>query len=142
MLDKYLEEIKKTSVLTEEQEAALAERICAGDSKAVEKLVTANLRFVVSMASKYQGRGIDLSDLVAEGNIALMRAAKRFEAGRGSRFVSYASPFVRKAMEQAIALQTGLYNVPSDERTPLERKRSRALSADAPNAELPATGLV
>ncbi|MCX4292731.1 MAG: sigma-70 family RNA polymerase sigma factor [Prevotella sp.] len=132
MLDKYLEEIKKTSVLTEEQEAALAERICAGDSKAVEKLVTANLRFVVSMASKYQGRGIDLSDLVAEGNIALMRAAKRFEAGRGSRFVSYASPFVRKAMEQAIALQTGLYNVPSDERTPLERKRSRALSADAP----------
>ena len=61
-----------------------------------------------------------------------MRAAKRFEAGRGSRFVSYASPFVRKAMEQAIALQTGLYNVPSDERTPLERKRSRALSADAP----------
>ncbi len=131
MLDKYLEEIKKTSVLTEEQEAALAERICAGDSKAVEKLVTANLRFVVSMASKYQGRGIDLSDLVAEGNIALMRAAERFEAGRGSRFVSYASPFVRKAMEQAIALQTGLYNVPSDERTPLERKRSRALSADA-----------
>lgn len=96
MLDKYLEEIKKTSVLTEEQEAALAERICAGDSKAVEKLVTANLRFVVSMASKYQGRGIDLSDLVAEGNIALMRAAKRFEAGRGSRFVSYASPFVRR----------------------------------------------
>lgn len=61
-----------------------------------------------------------------------MRAAERFEAGRGSRFVSYASPFVRKAMEQAIALQTGLYNVPSDERTPLERKRSRALSADAP----------
>lgn len=132
MLDRYLEEIKKTDALTEEQEASLAERIHAGDRKAVEELVKANLRFVVSVASKHQGRGVDLSDLVSEGNIALMRAAERFVGGRGSRFVSYAAPFVSKAMEQAVAVQAGLYSVPADERTPLERKRSKPLSADAP----------
>lgn len=132
MIDKYLNDIGKFESLTDEEERVLSERIGSGDRKAVDALVAANLRFVVSMASKYQGSGLDVSDLVCEGNIALVRAAERFDATRGSRFISYAAPFVRRSMEKAIAEQTGLYNIPEGEMTPLEKKRSRAIAADAP----------
>lgn len=132
MLDRYLDEIGKFETLTEEEEKALSARIAEGDSAAVDALVAANLRFVVSVASRYKGAGVDVSDLICEGNIALVRAAGRFDAGRGSRFISYAAPLVHRAMEKAIAEQTGLYSIPKSENSPLEKKRSRALAADAP----------
>lgn len=132
MLDKYLEEIGRENLLTEEQERALSEQIKHGDRRAVDRLTTANLRFVVAMASRYKNRGVDVSDLVSEGNLGLIRAAERFDAAKGCRFVSYAMPFVRKSMEQAIAEQTGAYCVTDDEAIGVERKRNRTLSADAP----------
>lgn len=130
-LDRYIEEICREQVLTADEERELAGRIARGDGKAAEKLVTANLRFVISMANKYRGRGVDVEDLVSEGNIALMNAAAKFDASR-SRFVSYAVPMVRRAMEQAVESQGALYRVPRGEATAAEKRRSRALSVDAP----------
>lgn len=130
-LDRYIEEICREQVLTADEERELAERIARGDGKAAEKLVTANLRFVISMANKYRGRGVEVEDLVSEGNIALMNAAAKFDASR-SRFVSYAVPMVRRAMEQAVESQGALYRVPRGEATAAEKRRSRALSVDAP----------
>lgn len=130
-LDRYIEEICREQVLTAAEERELAGRIARGDGKAAEKLVTANLRFVISMANKYRGRGVEVEDLVSEGNIALMNAAAKFDASR-SRFVSYAVPMVRRAMEQAVESQGALYRVPRGEATAAEKRRSRALSVDAP----------
>lgn len=132
MLDKYLEEIGRESLLTDEQERALSEQIRHGDRRAVDKLTTANLRFVVSMAHQYKNRGVDVSDLISEGNIGLIRAAERYDAGKGCRFISYAMPFVRKSMEREIAMQTGVYVATDDETAGVEHKRDRTLSADAP----------
>lgn len=130
-LDRYIEEICREQVLTADEERELAGRIARGDGKAAEKLVTANLPFVISMANKYRERGVEVEDLVSEGNIALMNAAARFDASR-SRFVSYAVPMVRRAMEQAVESQGALYRVPRGEATAAEKRRSRALSVDAP----------
>lgn len=130
-LDRYIEEICREQVLTADDERELAGRIARGDGKAAEKLVTANLRFVISMANKYRGRGVEVEDLVSEGNIALMNAAAKFDASR-SRFVSYAVPMLRRAMEQAVESQGALYRVPRGEATAAEKRRSRALSVDAP----------
>ncbi len=130
-LDRYIEEICREQVLTADEERELAGRIARGDGKAAEKLVTANLRFVISMANKYRGRGVEVEDLVSEGNIALMNAAAKFDASR-SRFVSYAVPMVRRAMELAVESQGALYRVPRGEATAAEKRRSRALSVDAP----------
>lgn len=130
-LDRYIEEICREQVLTADEERDLSVRIARGDSKAAEKLVTANLRFVISIANKYRGRGVAVEDLVSEGNIALMDVARKFDASR-SRFVSYAVPVVRRAMENAIETQGQLYRVPRGEATAAEKRRSRALSVDAP----------
>lgn len=130
-LDRYIEEICREQVLTADEERDLSVRIARGDSKAAEKLVTANLRFVISIANKYRGRSVAVEDLVSEGNIALMDAARKFDASR-SRFVSYAVPVVRRAMENAIETQGQLYRVPRGEATAAEKRRSRALSVDAP----------
>lgn len=131
-LDKYLEEIKREQLLTEEEEQSLAKRVQAGDRRALEKLTTANLRLVVSVARMYQNSGVAMEDLVSEGNIGLMRAAERYEASRGSRFASYAVPIVRKCIERAVEEQGALYRIPKGETTPADKKRSKALSADAP----------
>lgn len=132
MLDRYLEEIGKEELLTEEQERELSMQIRQGNKDAVRRLATANLHFVVAVAQKYKNKGVDVADLVCEGNIALMRAAERYDSDKGCRFVSYAAPFVHKSIERAIAEQTALYSVPRCEAIPVEKKRSRALSADAP----------
>ena len=130
-LDKYIVEICKEQVLTVEEEKELAAKIACGDAKSLNKLVTANLRFVVSMANKYQGQGVAIEDLVSEGNIALMKAAAKYDASR-SRFVSYAVPIIRRQMEQALETQGALYKIPRAEATAGERRRSHALSVDAP----------
>lgn len=101
-LNIYLDEIGKGQLLTDEEERALSERIQNGDQRALSKLVEANLRFVVTIARQYKGRGVDMEDLVNEGNIGLMKAAAKFDASKGVRFVNYAVVHVRQQMEKAI----------------------------------------
>ncbi|MGI6243656.1 MAG: sigma-70 family RNA polymerase sigma factor [Prevotella sp.] len=132
-LNRYLEEIGGQPLLTDEEERQLAERIEKGDDRAVERLTSANLTFVVSLARQYAHRGLAMEDLVSEGNIGMFRAATKFRADTGKRFVAFAAPYIRDAMEQAIEQQAGLYRVPRDAaNTSLEKKRSRALSIDEP----------
>lgn len=97
-----------------------------------DKLVTDNIGYVVNMAKQYAGRGVGIDDLISEGNIAMIDAAKKFDATRGKRFVSYAAPFIRHAMEQAIEQQAGLYRVPRSEANRDTKKRKMPVSVDEP----------
>lgn len=128
----YIKEIGGEQILSAEAEKELAEKIQNGDSRALDKLTRAHLKFVVFIANRYRGRGVDVADLVCEGNVALLKAARKFDASHGNRFASYASPFIRRALEEAIEQQAGLYRVPRDMDTAAERKRAMPLSADAP----------
>lgn len=107
-LNRYLDEIGRSSLLTFDEERQLAEQIQAGSSRALNKLVEANLRFVVTIATQYKGKGVDMDDLVSEGNIGLMKAASRFNPDKGTRFVNYAVVHIRQQIEKAIAQQTGM----------------------------------
>lgn len=104
IFDRYLEDIGREGLLGPEDEVELARRCRAGDETARRRLVSANLRFVVSVARYYRGRGVPLADLVNEGNLGLVRAADRFDPERGVRFISYAHYWVRRAITQAIAV--------------------------------------
>ena len=130
--EKYIEEIVQEQLLSNEEEQALAAKIKLGDAKALEKLTKANLKFVVSLAHHYKNQGLGEDDLVSEGNIGLMHAAQKFDGTKGIRFVSYAAPYIRKAMEEAIKEQTALYKLPKDEKSKFERKRTHAISIDQP----------
>jgi len=105
-LNRYLDEIGRESLLSADEERNLALKIQQGDSKALNRLVEANLRFVVSIANQYKGKGLLMDDLVSEGNIGLMRAASRFDPNRGTRFVNFAVVYIRQQIEKAIAQQT------------------------------------
>ena len=108
----YLGEISAFPILTPEEECVLGARARAGDEDAIDALVRGNLRFVVSVAKKYQNRGLSLLDLINEGNLGLMRAARRFDERRGVRFISYAVWWVRQALLQAVADQGRLIRIP------------------------------
>lgn len=131
-LNRYLDEIGKEQLLTNEEERQLAERIAKGDSRALSKLVEANLKFVVTVARQYKGKGVAMEDLVSEGNIGLMKAAAKFDASKGVRFVNYAVVHIRQAIEKAIDQQGGLYQVPKDVKQDLACQQSIPLSVDAP----------
>jgi len=111
-LDKYLMEIGRIEILNADREAELARRAKAGDSEALEQLVSANLRFVVSVAKQYQHQGLALSDLINEGNLGLIKAAGRFDETRGFKFISYAVWWIRQSILQALADQGRVVRLP------------------------------
>jgi RNA polymerase primary sigma factor len=111
-LDKYLEEIGMVDLVTPQEEIDLSRRIKKGDQKALEKLTKANLRFVVSVAKHYQHQGLSLGDLINEGNLGLIKAAKRFDETRGFKFISYAVWWIRQSILQALAEQSRIVRLP------------------------------
>lgn len=111
-LDKYLNDIGKIPMLTADEEAQLAKAIREGDNNALEKLTKANLRFVVSVAKQYQNQGLSLSDLINEGNVGLMKAAKRFDETKGFKFISYAVWWIRQSILQAIVEYSRIVRLP------------------------------
>jgi RNA polymerase primary sigma factor len=111
-LDKYLHEIGKVDLITAEEEVELAQRIREGDQVALEKLTKTNLRFVVSVAKQYQNQGLTLGDLINEGNLGLIKAAKRFDETKGFKFISYAVWWIRQSILQAIAEQSRIVRLP------------------------------
>lgn len=139
-IDLYLQEIAKEELLTVDEEVQLAQRIRQGDRQALEKLVRANLRFVVSVAKQYQNQGLTLQDLIDEGNIGLIKAAYKFDETRGFKFISYAVWWIRQSILQAIAEQSRIVRIPLNqigalnkvikEASYLEQKLERAPSVD------------
>ncbi len=112
MLDQYLQEIGQIALLTPQEEVDLARRIKQGEQAALHRLTRANLRFVVSVAKKYQGQGLTLADLINEGNYGLIKAAQRFDETRGFKFISYAVWWIRQAILQALAEQSRVVRLP------------------------------
>lgn len=126
-LDKYLQEIGRRNLINPNEEVELARRIREGDQKAMEKLILANLRFVVSVSKQYQNQGLTLPDLINEGNIGLIKAAERFDETKGFKFISYAVWWIRQAILQAIAEQSRLVRLPLN-KIGLMNKLNRAIS--------------
>lgn len=149
-LDRYLQEIGREELISVQEEVELAQRIKQGDRKALDKLVRANLRFVVSVAKQYQNQGLSLPDLINEGNLGLIRAARKFDETRGFKFISYAVWWIRQSILQALAEQSRIVRLPlnqvgslnkiNKEQSRFEQEHERRPSAEelADRLDLPA----
>ncbi len=126
-LERYFNEINKVDLLTPDEEVELARRIRQGDEQALERLTKANLRFVVSVAKQYQNRNLSLNDLINEGNLGLVKAAKKFDETRGFKFISYAVWWIRQSIMQALADQSRIVRLPLN-KTGALNKINRAFS--------------
>ena len=141
-LDQYLRDISIYPLISREQEVVLAQRIRENDQEALDTLVRSNLRFVVSVAKKYQNQGVSLSDLINEGNLGLIRAAHKFDETKGIKFISYAVWWIRQAILQALAEQSRIVRVPLNRAGTLHRIGKRAsallqeLGREATHAEI------
>ena len=111
-VEKYLADISREGMITAEEETELARKIRDGDEEALQKLIVSNLRFVVSVAKQYQNQGLTLSDLINEGNMGLIKAAKRFDETRGFKFISYAVWWIRQSIVQAVAVNSRMIRLP------------------------------
>ena len=125
-LDKYLVDISREKLISTDEEVELAQKIHKGDQRALNKLVRANLRFVVSVAKQYQNQGLSLNDLVNEGNIGLVKAAQKFDETRGFKFISYAVWWIRQSILQAISEQTRIVRMPLNQ-VGFQSKLSKAI---------------
>ena len=121
ILDQYLYEVNRTPLLTAQQEVAIAKRVRAGDEEAMQELVKRNLRFVISVAKKYQNRGLALTDLIGEGNVGLLTAARKFDPDQGVKFISYAVWWIRQAILASLARQGRTVRVPLNRTADLSR---------------------
>lgn len=129
-LDKYLQEISKIELITAEEEVALTRRIKEGDQIALEKMVNANLRFVVSVAKQFPNPGLSLGDMINEGNVGLVKAAARFDETRGFKFISYAVWWVRQSIMQAIAEKSRVVRIPNNKAGTINRINRAAASLE------------
>src|SRR6266496_5352840 len=121
ILDQYLYEVSKTPLLTQPQEVAIARKVRTGDEEAMQELVKRNLRFVISVAKKYQNRGLALTDLIGEGNVGLLTAARKFDPDQGVTFISYAVWWIRQSILAALARQGRTVRVPLNRTADLSR---------------------
>src|ERR671918_1126441 len=121
ILDQYLYEVSQTPLLTAQQEVAIARKVRAGDEEAMQELVKRNLRFVISVAKKYQNRGMALTDLIGEGNVGLLTAARKFDPDQGVKFISYAVWWIRQAILSSLARQGRTVRVPLNRTADLSR---------------------
>jgi len=136
-VEKYLQDISKLGMVTPEEEAQLAREIRAGSEAALEKLVMANLRFVVSVAKQYQHQGLTLSDLINEGNLGLIKAAGRFDETKGFKFISYAVWWIRQSILQALAEQGRLVRLPQNKIGAYNRANKAIIAFEQENERKP-----
>lgn len=140
-LQRYLDEIGNTPLMTDAEEQELARRIQQGDQRAADQLATANLRYVVTIARQYTNTELSTDDLISEGNIGLMKAAAKFDASRGKRFVTFAAPYIRQSIEKALsALGAQPLTLSTDESLPVGSNNNFTLlnvleDKDAPHAD-------
>ena len=138
-LEKYLQDIAKEKLVTPEEEVELAQRIKAGDEKALDELVRANLRFVVSVAKQYQNQGLSLQDLINEGNLGLIKAARRFDETRGFKFISYAVWWIRQSILQAVAEQARIIRLPLNQVGAISKLKKTAAMLEQEYQRKPST---
>ena len=138
-LDKYLQEIGREELISVSEEVELAQRIKKGDHAALEKLIKANLRFVVSVAKQYQNQGLSLPDLINEGNLGLIRAAQKFDETRGFKFISYAVWWIRQSILQALAEQSRIVRLPLNQVGSLNKITKEMSRFEQENERRPST---
>jgi RNA polymerase primary sigma factor len=136
-LNNYLQDVSKLDLITADEEVELARRIQDGDEQALEQLVKANLRFVISVAKQYQNQGVSLPDLINEGNIGLVKAARRFDETRGFKFISYAVWWIRQSILQAIAEKSRTVRLPLNKIGLINKIRKTTLYLQQRNERLP-----
>tara|TARA_Y100000592_G_scaffold15668_1_gene23058 strand:- start:4567 stop:5403 length:837 start_codon:yes stop_codon:yes gene_type:complete len=139
-ISNYFKEVRKSVLITSEEEITLAKRIQQGDKKAIDKLVKANLKFVISIAKEYQGQGLPLSDLISEGNLGLVRAATRYDHTRGFRFISYAVWWIKEAILKSLNDNSRIIRLPSNVIKKISDLRKEIDKFEIENERLPGHG--